>query len=129
MDGRGWTWANGKCNFQKLSKRKLNGSKLFGWIGMDMHECAWIDEDGYGGIWTSVDGCEYIWKDMHKYGWTWIDIGKCIFQKLQKRKLNGPLGPLSFLFCNLWNRMEYRWNIDELCTEHAWNICGVLVGY
>ena len=38
---------------------------FFGWTGMNMHECAWIDEDGYGGIWTSVDGCEYIWKDMH----------------------------------------------------------------
>ena len=50
--------------------RNIGGIKLFGWTGMDMHECAWIDEDGYGGIWTSVDGCEYIWKDMHKYGWT-----------------------------------------------------------
>ena len=28
--------------------------------------------------------------------------GKCVFQKLQKRKLNGPRGPLSFLFCNFW---------------------------
>ena len=31
------------------------GIKLFGWIGMDMHECAWIDEDGYGGIWMDMD--------------------------------------------------------------------------
>ena len=31
-----------------------------------------------------------------------VDVGKCIIQKLQTRKLNGPLGPLSFLFCNFW---------------------------
>ena len=41
--------------------RITGGIKLFRWIGMDMHECALIDEDGYGGVWRSVDGCEYIW--------------------------------------------------------------------
>ena len=100
-----------------------------------MHECAWIDEDGYGGIWTSVDGCEYIWKDMHRYGWTWMDVGKCIFQKLQKRKLNGPLVPLSFLFFVIFG-MEYLWKIDgmsmkyeqnmhRICVEHWWDIDGI----
>ena len=29
--------------------RNIGGINLFGWIGMDMHESAWIDEDGHGG--------------------------------------------------------------------------------
>ena len=56
--------------------RNTDGIILKGWIGMDMHEYAWIDEDGYGGIWRSVDGCEYIWMDMNKYGRTWLNVGK-----------------------------------------------------
>ena len=46
------------------------------------------------------------------------------FPKMTKRKLNRPLGPLSFLFCDFWYRipMEYWWNTNGFCRKHLWNI-------
>ena len=38
--------------------RNVGGIDLFGWIGMDMHEYAWMDIDGYGGIWICVVECK-----------------------------------------------------------------------
>ena len=40
------------------SGKNIGGIQFFGWIGMAMHEYAWMDKNGYGGIWIRVDGCK-----------------------------------------------------------------------
>ena len=66
----GCGWTSANA-FPKMFFKKC--VKFRGPIEMDRDGCAWMDMDGR--------------RHMH-------------FQKLQKGKLNGPLGPLSFLFCD-----------------------------